>query len=1137
MIRAKTKWSCLGIEAVRQRIASPRRSNRMEVSVLRRILPPRFSVRILALAVLVWGQILAFAQQPPPRTRQFPVGSVNGTGDLPVGRIRTHLEKLPAAKRDRALQWLRSFHFTEMDLQTLQIDSEGGVFYIDPAAPAAPAPEAADPAVEGAAVPVAPFPASLVFHSRPGAQNILFLNFSGETVLNTVWNSDLGRTQIIAVPFSTDGDFTTFSDSEQAAIKQVWERVAEDYAPFNIDVTTERPASFTTRTAEAVITNNQQADGQLNPADDAGGVAYVNVFATSSYSSYRPAWIYVNNLGYEAGNIAEAAAHEIGHNMGLSHDGTTTSEYYLGHGSGEISWAPIMGAGYGRNVSQWSKGEYYLANNTQDDLAIIAGKLTYIADDHGNTFSTATAIVLSDGTNIVSTTLETDPTRTNTVNKGVIERNTDIDVFSFITGNGPVRIAVDPWITPSGTRGNNLDIVADLYSESGALLLTVAPPLNTGVLIQTNLAQGVYYLAIHNAGAGSPLTSPPTGYTSYGSLGQYFINGYVSPSDGVIIAPTADLSVTNITDVNIAVSKFTVTYSDNVGVDVSSLDSANLQITGPNGYDQSANFLSVSSSVNGTPRVATYSAPPPNGVSWVQADNGVYKISIRSDEVADVEGAFVPPRELGQFTVAIPNIVYSANMDTNPGWTLDSQWAYGVPADGSTGPTKAYTGTNVIGYNLAGNYANSLSAKYAVTPLIDCSTNVNFTLKFRRWLRVRTGDTASIQVSTNGTTWASVYAASGSVLDTTWQDVRYTLPAFVAGSKTVRLRWVMASNSSQSERGWNIDDVQVLGDGTLDTTPPTATLSVATLTQGGSPTHSLTVTYTDQTAVRLSSLDSQDILVTGPNGYSNVVEFIGADLPSDGSPINASYGIPAPANVWTTADNGTYQVTLVADEVSDTLNNTAPGKILGSFEVNIPAVTATPFNLQLTVNNAGWGSVDRSPLPLLPGTLIDVTATPAQFYRFVEWTGDLTGSTNPASLLMDTNKSVTAVFAEILTENHPTPLWWLAQAGYTNDFETVVDQAGANGLPLWESFLAGLNPDDPQSELRASAATSSTGELVLTWTAERGRLYTLQSSAALEGPFNDIQGAVDLEDAIQTFSIPIDAVADARFFRIVVRKP
>src|SRR6185295_11944565 len=101
----------------------------------------------------------------------------------------------------------------------------------------------------------------------------------------------------------------------------------------------------------------------------------------------------------------------IGHNLGLSHDGRTDgAQYYGGHGSGETSWGPIMGTGYNRNVSQWSKGEYYLANNTQDDLAIISAKISYRTDDHGDTLGSATALVITGGTNVVSTTPETDPT-------------------------------------------------------------------------------------------------------------------------------------------------------------------------------------------------------------------------------------------------------------------------------------------------------------------------------------------------------------------------------------------------------------------------------------------------------------------------------------------------------------------------------------------------------------------------------------------------------------------------------------------------------------------------------------------------------------------------------------------------------
>ncbi len=81
-------------------------------------------------------------------------------------------------------------------------------------------------------------------------------------------------------------------------------------------------------------------------------------------------------------SCAEAASHEAGHTLGLGHDGAngTQTEYYGGQGSGNTGWAPIMGVGYDQTVTQWSKGEYANANNTQDDLAIISyGAYVHVA--------------------------------------------------------------------------------------------------------------------------------------------------------------------------------------------------------------------------------------------------------------------------------------------------------------------------------------------------------------------------------------------------------------------------------------------------------------------------------------------------------------------------------------------------------------------------------------------------------------------------------------------------------------------------------------------------------------------------------------------------------------------------------------
>ncbi|MGH7455618.1 MAG: InlB B-repeat-containing protein, partial [bacterium] len=71
----------------------------------------------------------------------------------------------------------------------------------------------------------------------------------------------------------------------------------------------------------------------------------------------------------------------------------------------------------------------------------------------------------------------------------------------------------------------------------------------------------------------------------------------------------------------------------------------------------------------------------------------------------------------------------------------------------------------------------------------------------------------------------------------------------------------------------------------------------------------------------------------------------------------------------------------------------------------------------LTVNTApqGGGSVALDPPggTYNAGTMVTLTATPNSGYQFSGWSGDLSGSTNPATTTMDGNKNVTATFTAV----------------------------------------------------------------------------------------------------------------------------
>ena len=76
-------------------------------------------------------------------------------------------------------------------------------------------------------------------------------------------------------------------------------------------------------------------------------------------------------------------------------------------------------------------------------------------------------------------------------------------------------------------------------------------------------------------------------------------------SSSLVIPPGAQLQVAGASQADSSSLPLLVTYTNNTGIDVATLDSGDLRIVGPNGYDRFAQFVSVDRASNGTPRAAT----------------------------------------------------------------------------------------------------------------------------------------------------------------------------------------------------------------------------------------------------------------------------------------------------------------------------------------------------------------------------------------------------------------------------------------------------------------------------------------------------------------------------------------------------
>jgi hypothetical protein len=126
-------------------------------------------------------------------------------------------------------------------------------------------------------------------------------------------------------------------------------------------------------------------------------------------------------------------------------------------------------------------------------------------------------------------------------------------------------------------------------------------------------------------------------------------------------------------------------------------------------------------------------------------------------------------------------------------------------------------------------------------------------------------------------------------------------------------------------------------EGTLDIPSAAAAGLVNVSVAGTNDPYTFNVTYSGATPIDTSTLDNNDVRITGPNGF-NVLATKGAVDNSNPNAVVVTYFFAPPANPttgWDNGDNGAYTVAMEPNQVANTSGGfVAPGT-LGTFQVLI----------------------------------------------------------------------------------------------------------------------------------------------------------------------------------------------------------